>query len=409
MSAVLSPTTPFSLAGQRCPRGYAASPVRSSMVSTQPASMPRFSMQQALSQPPVSYAGSYTAAPPVSVAAPLSVPMATRSTSPIQPMRSPLRLPMSTSSPVLERRSSPMEASGAGSVSMRSSISGSPSAIPTTGMQSPMRSRAGTWPGTPVKASMSPVVTPATTMYPTSPASTIRSRAASPMVPFRGTPVAASLSNSPVSPQLSNGFGTLTSFTSSPGALGGQRTKYGELLKGMLGSDVVTCGWAGDPAANMKPRLMKNLQEAKAAGRPFSHVVILAGTNDLREGRYPDAIVQSLSQLHALCKQHGARVVAVTVPRLGARDSAMIPLTDRRAVVNNHIRQWAATGGVLLADLDAAFEAGGPQVYPALFSDNCHFSCSGYQMLAEAVRNAFAGDVSSFRASPAPVQPMFIF
>eukprot|EP00929_Paragymnodinium_shiwhaense_P035582 TRINITY_DN19181_c0_g1_i2.p1 TRINITY_DN19181_c0_g1~~TRINITY_DN19181_c0_g1_i2.p1 ORF type:complete len:327 (+),score=51.24 TRINITY_DN19181_c0_g1_i2:66-1046(+) len=326
MSAVLSPTTPFSLAGQRCPRGYAASPVRSSMVSTQPASMPRFSMQQALSQPPVSYAGSYTAAPPVSVAAPLSVPMATRSTSPIQPMRSPLRLPMSTSSPVLERRSSPMEASGAGSVSMRSSISG-----------------------------------------------------------------------------------TLTSFTSSPGALGGQRTKYGELLKGMLGSDVVTCGWAGDPAANMKPRLMKNLQEAKAAGRPFSHVVILAGTNDLREGRYPDAIVQSLSQLHALCKQHGARVVAVTVPRLGARDSAMIPLTDRRAVVNNHIRQWAATGGVLLADLDAAFEAGGPQVYPALFSDNCHFSCSGYQMLAEAVRNAFAGDVSSFRASPAPVQPMFIF
>jgi len=168
---------------------------------------------------------------------------------------------------------------------------------------------------------------------------------------------------------------------------------YSEGLQRLFGpaADVLTSGYCGDHASNMGGRLQNELDAARKSCRPITHVVILAGTNDLREMAAPEVIVASLVALYSAVHRAGAIAVAVTVPPFGPMDFAYVCQTERRNRVNSQLRSMAAASEaqrgpkLYLVDFDAALGQLPAQVRDSLFSDNVHFTERGYDLLGEQV------------------------
>eukprot|EP00927_Polykrikos_kofoidii_P085783 TRINITY_DN9417_c0_g1_i2.p1 TRINITY_DN9417_c0_g1~~TRINITY_DN9417_c0_g1_i2.p1 ORF type:complete len:472 (-),score=54.56 TRINITY_DN9417_c0_g1_i2:102-1451(-) len=190
---------------------------------------------------------------------------------------------------------------------------------------------------------------------------------------------------------------------------------YTELVSKRLGtnSEVIMAGWGGDLATNMAARLQAELDAARQRGRPASHFVLLAGTNDLREKVPPEVILNALVGMHNIARKAGARCIAVTVPRFGATDNVFGPQTERRAIINIALREMAAASAenrpgappIWLADFDAALEMQGTQVRDSLFSDTTHLTERGYDLLGEVVLNAIMLAANGRSAPAAPMQP----
>jgi len=181
---------------------------------------------------------------------------------------------------------------------------------------------------------------------------------------------------------------------------------YGSCLADLLGvpaESVRTSGLAGQMTGDMVQRLQQELR--LSARKPFTHVVILAGTNDLREGLPPETVVSQLTGLHSMVRASGAKCVAVTIPRFGP-----VPFTGQRNEVNAALRAMAASPGqgteplLQLADLDQAIESLPASEQDSLFSDSVHFSACGYKLLGEVAYNAIMGIAASTASSrPLPV------
>ena len=99
------------------------------------------------------------------------------------------------------------------------------------------------------------------------------------------------------------------------------------------------------------------LQQAQP---PYTHVVILAGTNDLgsllhEDGRRtPEGVADDVQALHRAALSANARTAAVTVPQ-PAYEEAHTAIAPKRAAINDALRRFAAaTPGVTLVDADAA-------------------------------------------------------
>lgn len=228
-----------------------------------------------------------------------------------------------------------------------------------------------------------------------------------------------SIAVTPAEPKMSLlAFGdSLTS-----GVVGGGVTHpYSKRLQQLLGQrcNIVNKGRAGEEACHMQERLRQELQKARTSGSPFTHTIVLAGTNDLRVGTPEEEIFQGILALYQTCREMGSRVVAVTLPRYGPRDKAFKPQGQRRAYINGRIKEAvrAATedepGSMTLVDFDAALEAQQPcAVRDALFIDSCHFTPPGYDLLGKAIFEALgdaAGVSTALLANGAdradPVQP----
>jgi len=180
---------------------------------------------------------------------------------------------------------------------------------------------------------------------------------------------------------------------------------YGPQLAELLGlakDDVVVDGRAGECVKDMQQRLRTAL--GNRHGTPFTHVVILGGTNDLRVGQESDEIYQSLRALHDIVRASGAKCVAVTIPQFGPTDTAYTSVAEPRKRVNAKLRADAeladqGRGAPLwLADLDAELSRLPRAKRDALFSDCCHFTEVGYDMLGEVVHK---GVLSAPTAAPA--------
>jgi len=187
---------------------------------------------------------------------------------------------------------------------------------------------------------------------------------------------------------------------------------YSNIVKRLLGPswDVVTAGWSGDPASGMGARLSQELAAGRQRQRPFTHVAILGGSNDLRDGASSEKLLQNLASLHQQIRDAGANVIAVTVPTLGPKDYAFGgPCTDRRNRVNAGLRAAAAAAAegrpgappLLLADFDKWLSRLDSETRNGLFSDNIHFTERGYDYLGLVIH----GVISQQSAAQAAAQP----
>jgi len=182
---------------------------------------------------------------------------------------------------------------------------------------------------------------------------------------------------------------------------GNDRTApYTVRLKALLGQNVDNEGWAGETAQEMPPRLRKSLLGPRV--RPLTHVVILAGTNDLRNNVAPEHVVTFLKNLYQIVHEAGLTCIAVTVPQVGPNDYAWNMLSDARQRINEGIRRCVAESAglpnpLLLADFDAALSRIPAHERSALFVDQVHFYDRGYEVLADCVFQALrtAGPVNS--------------
>lgn len=186
---------------------------------------------------------------------------------------------------------------------------------------------------------------------------------------------------------------------------------YGNRLATLLGTSTATVsvnGWAGQCATDMTRRLQEDLSQKRP--RPYTHVVLLAGTNDLRSGALPAALLCQLRVLHSMIRAAGAKCVAVTIPQLGPTDAATVPLTEQRDFVNKALRDEAAASlqgnlpPIWLADFDAELAKLPAAERKALFSDSCHFTSSGYDLLADLVHKTILVSLHERAESPAPAK-----
>jgi lysophospholipase L1-like esterase len=158
---------------------------------------------------------------------------------------------------------------------------------------------------------------------------------------------------------------------------------------GQPGSDGVRRAWVPLDAA---------LSAAAAEGAPYSHVVVLAGTNDLgrvaqgHAGRTPADVVADVRALHEAAHAAGVPVtVAVSVPQ-PAFEGGRPPFVAVRAEINAGIRAYAAAAdgshAVLLADADAALPNlnATEEVRQRRWEpDGLHFTPAGYNELGALV------------------------
>jgi len=177
---------------------------------------------------------------------------------------------------------------------------------------------------------------------------------------------------------------------------------YGKRLADLLGVPaefVTTSGLAGQITGDMAQRLQHELR--LKAHKPFTHVVILAGTNDIRQNIPPETVISHLAGLYNMVRASGAKCVAVTIPRFGGP----WPMTRQRSQVNRALRAVAASPGqgkeplLQLADLDQALECVHASERDSLFCDSVHFSARGYELLANIAYKAVMKSANSTASS----------
>lgn len=168
---------------------------------------------------------------------------------------------------------------------------------------------------------------------------------------------------------------------------------YTEKLQQLLpGATLVNDGVPGDKAIDMMHRLRSKL----TSGFKYTHLAILAGTNDLCFGTSPEVVLQTLKAMYAATIDAGSNCIAVTIPQFGPSDKFGYGTAASRACVNDGIRSLvqsaaaAQRGGpqLLLADFDAAFTKLPPQQRASLFVDTVHMSREGYDTCALTVYDA---------------------
>ena len=188
------------------------------------------------------------------------------------------------------------------------------------------------------------------------------------------------------------------SLTAGMHSNGGEFHPYARRLQRLLGGGAV-CSDCGEPGAcaDALARSLPGRLDKTVGGRPkrWTHVAILAGTNDLRFGAPAEAVIASLATAHAAAAHHGATVIALTLPQIRGEEKSS--LGERRAIVNGYLRNEAtASGGVRCADVAAALEDA------ALMDDAVHFTPKGYDIMADAVRAAMGQHHGSSGPTVAP-------
>ena len=146
----------------------------------------------------------------------------------------------------------------------------------------------------------------------------------------------------------------------------------------------------------MLPRLRQILQDARTG---YSWVIILGGTNDLRNYRNMSllgdykSIFHALTNLHNIGHNYGARTVAVTIPdRECIGTGTCYYLKKAQYKINELLRDFAAknTGKVILADL--ASEIFLPRD-ASLWNDWVHLTAKGYDKMADIIYNSMSEHV----------------
>jgi lysophospholipase L1-like esterase len=139
-----------------------------------------------------------------------------------------------------------------------------------------------------------------------------------------------------------------------------------------------------------------------AAPRPgaYTHVIVFGGVNDLLSdktaGRTPPKITKDLTAIYATAREHGARVVAITVAPWGGHPDYNPSRGEATREVNRFIGEQLAAGTVdHVVDSVPLLSCGNPERvcarYGGPFKDGLHFGAEGHKALGEALhRDVFA-------------------
>jgi len=166
-----------------------------------------------------------------------------------------------------------------------------------------------------------------------------------------------------------------------PGGRGDETSQYAYwLMKAHPDWEVLNRGVNGERSDQIRARFERDV----VAAAPKA-VVIIAGVNDVYQGRSVEHVAEQLRAMYARAAQAGIRVVA----------GSIIPYNTATPEQNARMRQINAwirdQPGIVFADTRAA--AAAPDNADRLFEspDGLHPTAAGYRRMAESIRPVLEG------------------
>jgi lysophospholipase L1-like esterase len=185
---------------------------------------------------------------------------------------------------------------------------------------------------------------------------------------------------------------SLTDFAAN----GGLYLKY--LRERCPGSRFDGFGKGGEMVNQMRRRFVRDVFEKNGGAEKYTHVIVFGGVNDLYSDltakRTVPKIQADLSVMYAAAREHGAKVVAVTVTPWGGFSRYF---NEARLRTTEELNRWILAGperGAVDHAVDAypLLSCGDPnrlcERYAAPFKDGLHFGPEGHKRLAEALAEA---------------------
>jgi acyl-CoA thioesterase-1 len=143
--------------------------------------------------------------------------------------------------------------------------------------------------------------------------------------------------------------------------------------------DVVNKGVDGERSDQIRARFDRDVVSEKPA-----IVVIIAGVNDVYQGRPADHVIEQLQWMYQRAAERGIRAIAGTIIPF---NTATPEQNARMRDINEWIRrQAAANAGLEFVDTRAAVAAPGKPDTLSESADQLHPSPAGYHGMADAIR-----------------------
>ena len=170
-----------------------------------------------------------------------------------------------------------------------------------------------------------------------------------------------------------------------PSGRGDETSQYAYwLMRAHPDWDVVNRGVNGERSDEIAARFARDVLDLAPAA-----VVIIAGVNDVYQGRAADHVTRQLRTMYDRAAHGGIRVVAGTIVPY---NTASADQNERMRHINAWIlRQVQADPAVAFVDTRAAVAAAGNRDRLAESPDGLHPSPKGYRLMAEAIRPVLEG------------------
>jgi len=162
------------------------------------------------------------------------------------------------------------------------------------------------------------------------------------------------------------------------------------LMKAHPGWEIINQGINGQRSDQIRARFEEDVVAKKPAV-----VVIIAGVNDVYQGRSAQHVKDELAAMYARAHAAGIRVVAGTIVPY---NTATADQNARMHEINDWIRSQArADPGVGIVDTRAAVAAPGNPDLLVSSSDGLHPDAAGYRRMADAIAPAIEQALKSSR------------
>ena len=127
------------------------------------------------------------------------------------------------------------------------------------------------------------------------------------------------------------------------------------------------------------------IHDAEQRSQPYTYVVIMAGTNDLRSTP-PETIFEALKELHTACWHRGLRTLALTIPGLAAEQTRRYRhISVTRASVNDALRDMVSKNRDRTALVNLDDYVPFSRESEMWDVDGLHMTKRGYEEVARAV------------------------
>jgi lysophospholipase L1-like esterase len=179
--------------------------------------------------------------------------------------------------------------------------------------------------------------------------------------------------------------GFLSPLEAPPNGRGDETSQYAYwLMRAQPGWEVLNRGVNGERSDQIAARIARD-----ALGVSPAAVVIIAGVNDVYQGRAAEHVTTQLRAMYDRAAHAGIRVVAGTIVPY---NTATPDQNDRIHQVNDWIRrQVRADPAVAFVDTRAAVAAPGNPDRLAESPDGLHPSPKGYRLMADAILPVLEG------------------
>ena len=167
-----------------------------------------------------------------------------------------------------------------------------------------------------------------------------------------------------------------------PAGRGDATSQYAHwLMQSRPGWEVLNRGVNGERSDQIRARF-----ERDVIAQGPAVVVLIAGVNDVYQGRPAAHVIEQLRWMFDRARQAGIRVVAGTIVPY---NTATPDQNARMREINDWIRlQAAPRAGIAVADTRAAVAAPGKPDTLSETADQLHPTPAGYRAMAEAIRPA---------------------